>query len=100
MNFINAFMTLGEFGEENPKFESKLNVISGHTVIECSNKYKPYSNGTNFVLSLNQEKDIKKLPDRKCISVSKNYFPGTILQVKIYMDKKYFSKIINREDAK
>lgn len=95
MNFIKAFMMLGEFGEENKKYESKLNVISGHTVIECTNKYKPYADGTNFVLSLNDVKDIKKLPDRKCIFVSKNYFPGTILQVKIHMNKKYFKKIID-----
>ena len=100
MNFINAFMKLGEFGDDNSEFESKLNVISGHTVIECTNKYKPYSDGTNFVLSLNKEKDIKKLPDRKCIFVAKNYFPGTILQVKIYMNKKYFIKIINNKDEK
>lgn len=98
MNFIRAFMNLGAFGEDDSNYESKLNVISGHTVIECPNKYKPHLNGTLYQLSLNDKNNIKELPDRKCIFVNKEYFPGTILQVKIYMCKKYFMKILSEDE--
>ncbi|MCB0536490.1 MAG: hypothetical protein KDE33_03080 [Bacteroidetes bacterium] len=98
MNFIRSFINLGAFGEENPKYESKLNIISGHTVIDCPNKYKPNLNGTVYQLCLNPENDIVELPDRKCIFVNEEYFPGTILQVKIFMSDKYFMKIIKSNE--
>lgn len=97
MKFIRAFMNLGQFGEENKKYQSKLNIISGHTVIECTNEFKPYQEGTFHRLSLNQEKDIKQLPSKKAIFTEKECFPGTILQVRIFLNKEYFMKVIEND---
>ena len=94
MNFIRAFMNLGALGEENKKYQSKLNIISGHTVIDCTNEYKPfYEDGIHY-LSLNKEQDMKKLPSKNAIFTEEKYFPGTILQVRIYMSEKYFMKVV------
>lgn len=100
MNFIKAFMELGQYGVEGEKFESKLNVISGHTVIECSKKYRPYKvkDSDIFHLSLNHERDLKKLPCRSSIFTKEEYFPGTILQAKIYMSEEYFLKLIEENE--
>lgn len=95
MNFIKAFVNLGRFGEDNKKYKPKLNLISGHTVIECTEVYEPYLENGKYRLSLNKEKDLKKVPDRKCIFANSDYFPGTILQVKIFMNEENFSKIVS-----
>lgn len=95
MNFIRSFMNLGQFGEENKKYQSKLNIISGHTVIDCSNDYKPYKDEDGvYYLSLNTEQDITQLPSKNTIFTKDKYFPGTILQVRIYMSRKYFMKVV------
>lgn len=94
MNFIRAFMNLGQLGEENKKYKSELNIISGHTVIDCTNEHKPYMVDGFYQLSLNKERDIRKLPSKNAIFTKKGYFPGTILQVKIFMSKEHFMKVI------
>lgn len=94
MNFIRSFMNLGEFGEEDRKYQSKLNIISGRTVIECTNDFKPYCSDEIFYLSLNKEQDLKKLPSKKAIFTHTGYFPGTILQVRIFMSKEYFKRTV------
>ena len=94
MKFIRAFMNLGELGEEDKNYQSKLNIISGRTVINCTNDFKPYFDGKFYRLSLNKVQDIKQLPSKNTIFTEKSYFPGTILQVKIYMSKEYFMKVI------
>ena len=96
MNFIRAFMNLGQLGEIDPKYQSKLNIISGHTVIDCTNEFKPFEEDGIFYLSLNKDQDIKKLPSKKAIFANEKYFPGTILQVRIFMSKKYFMKVVKK----
>lgn len=95
MQFIEAFITLGSFGEDNPDFNSQLNIISGHSVLTCDNKYKPYPAGTFKKLSLNKEKTLSLLPDSDYLNYNSEYFPGTILECKIYLNREYFDKILS-----
>ncbi len=94
MNFIDSFISLGAFGLENPKFPPRLNVISGHCVLTCDNKYKPFKKQTFRQISLNKEEDIYKLPDHKYITIGTQHFPGTILEAKIYLNKDFIIKQI------
>lgn len=94
MNFIDSFISLGAFGLENPKFPPRLNVISGHCVLTCDNKYRPFKKKSFRQISLNKEEDIRKLPDQKYITIGTQNFPGTILEAKIYLNKDFILKQI------
>lgn len=98
MNFIRAFITLGSFGKENPEYKPHLNIISGKTCVHCDNEVEPYNDNNNYLLSLNKEKDISLLPEENYLKHMQEYFPGTFLEVKIYLNKKYFSKALNKKE--
>lgn len=95
MNFLRAFIELGAFGVVNPEYKSHLNIISGKNIVNCDNERAPYEdeNGT-FWLSLNQENDLGKLPDPKYLKRTRQYFPGTFLEVKIYLNKTFFKHVL------
>lgn len=94
MNFLRAFITLGAFGKKNPQYKPHLNIISGRTIINCDNERGPYKKDKSFFLSLNQENDISILPDQKYLKHIYQYFPGTFLEVKIYLNKTYFKEVL------
>lgn len=95
MQFLEAFILLGSFGNSNPNFKSQLNVISGHTVLTCDNEFSPYVEGNFSKLSLNKEKKLSLLPDSEYLKYNKEYFPGTILECKIYLNEDYFNEVLN-----
>lgn len=95
MKFINAFITLGAMAEEEGKFMSDLNIISGHTILSFSNTYKPFIKDNLWQISLNKENNVSLLPDEKCLIYNQGYFPGTFLECKIYFNKDFFFKKIN-----
>ena len=95
MKFLDAFITIGSFGKTDKRFKCQLNVISGHTVLTCDNDMHSYKADGLNVLSLNTENDFRKLPDKSYLAYHKEYFPGTILECHIYLNKNYFEKRIN-----
>lgn len=99
MQFIESFITLGCFGETNPKFNSQLNIISGHSVLTCDNKYKPFIDRTFKKLSLNKEKTLSLLPDKEYLKYNNEFFPGTILECKIYLNQDFLDKILSEDET-
>lgn len=95
MQFLQAFTTLGSFGKKNSNFKSILNVISGHTVLSCDNSVGPYTDGTHLKLSLNEEKNLSLLPDKRYLKTYEGFFPGTIIECKIYLNEHFFDEILN-----
>lgn len=94
MNFIRAFITLGSYGKENPSCKPHLNIISGKTCVHCDNEVEPYLEKNTYFLSLNKENDISLLPDESYLKHMQEYFPGTFLEVKIYLNKTYFNNAL------
>ena len=94
MHFLESFISLGSFGIDNPNFKCQLNVISGHTILTCDNDMHAFKHKTTNVLSLNKEKDFKKLPNKKYLSYNEEYFPGTILECHLYLNEQYFKEKI------
>ena len=97
MSFIEAFLALGNYGEINKNFEPCLHIISGHSVITCDSQYAPYVHDSMHILSLNKERDIRKLPDKNYLQYNHEYLPGTILECKIYLNKEHIINSINNE---
>lgn len=100
MNFIESFISLGNYGDINSNFIPKLNIISGHSVLSCDNKCKPYKKGNYKYISLNKEQDYKKLPDKDYISYNTHLFPGTILECKIFFNQEYINQQIENQDER
>lgn len=70
-------------------------------ILCCNNYYKPFPQDGLKILSLNQEKDLSLLPDKKNLYSSKENFPGTFLDVKIYLDKTRLEEAIkNQQNGK
>lgn len=98
MNFLRAFIELGAFGIIDPEYKSHLNIISGKNIVNCDNERAPYEDedGT-FWLSLNQENNLEKLPEPQYLKRMRQYFPGTFLEVKIYLNKTFFEYVLTEE---
>ena len=92
MNFLRAFMSLGSYGKINSKYRSHLNIISGNTIVRCTHDVEPYERDKRYFLSLNTQKEMEKLPDSEYLTHTKEYFPGTFFEVKIYLNNKYFTE--------
>ncbi len=95
MNFIRAFIDLGSYGAINPECKSHLNIISGNTIINCDNEIAPYKDDNCYKLSLNKYNSIEKLPQKEYLKENNEYFPGTFLEVKIFLNKDFFKQILS-----
>lgn len=100
MHFIEAFMALGSFGKAKRTFLPKLNIISGHSVLSCDTDYEPFMVNDIKVISLNKERTLERLPDSKNLKSFNAYFPGTILECKIYLNKEHLHNILNGNSKK
>lgn len=98
MRFLKSFISLGSFGEQDSRFKCQLNVVSGHTILTCDNDMKYYKKDKFDVLSLNKENNMDKLPDKNYLISNLKYFPGTILECHIFLNKDYFYTKLNEND--
>ena len=92
MQFLNAFADLGSIGLIDEKYKSCLSIISGHTVLTCDNDVAPYREGSHLKISLNKEKDFKKLPEPQYLHYYNRYIPGTFIDCKIYLTDKFIER--------
>ena len=89
--FINAFMELSE--EESSANISDLAIFSGNTMVRCIKKHQPFKDKNEdgdeiFKMSLNNDKNLDKLPEKDYLKNLPSEFPGTILSAKIYLNEK------------
>ena len=94
MKFINSFLEIGDFENQERNYMPKLSIISGCTHLICDNKYKPFREDTVNYLSLNFEKDLSILPAKSHLKTLPTPFPGTLLSVKIFLNEEHFNQKI------
>ena len=92
MQFLKAFADMGCIGLVDEKYKSCLSIISGHTVLTCDNDVSPYLENPHLKISLNKEKDFKKLPEPQYLHYYKRYIPGTFIDCKIFLTDKFIEK--------
>jgi hypothetical protein len=90
IRFIESFFKLkGENGNDEI---SKMVITSGHTRIIFDGKYEIVSkprginNKMYKMMTFNESENIEDKPDPKYVKYEKNYFPGTLISVKIRID--------------
>lgn len=97
--FIDLFQKIGNTIDNNTPL---MSVTSGKVSILFNDKYR--IRNSNFdgeerkIIAFNKENDLYKLPDKRNIRILKNKFPGTVISMKFYLDKKYLVKIMEEDE--
>ncbi len=92
MSFINSFVDLAEYVNIKKGFIPNLSLFTGSTQLICDNDNKPFVKGTVNCLSLNSENDLTKLPRESHLKKLNTHFPGTLLSIKIYLNKNHLNQ--------
>lgn len=94
ITLMNMFYQLGQTIDEK---EPELEIVSGHTFIKFDGTYRPekkviqdeiFEGKERQIIAFNRDNDIYKPADSNVICL-KEFFPGTIIAMKFYLDKKY-----------
>lgn len=90
IKFIDSFSKLGKkMDGDNPK----MSILSGKTHILFDGTYnleeKQIGDSKIKLIAFNKNNNIKEKPDQKYVKLLKNYFPGVIISVNFYVDKRY-----------
>lgn len=92
IKFLNAFIEIGDFEDIRCGYQPILSLITGNTQLLCDNQLKPFLKDTVYCLSLNPENDLTLPPRDSHLKVLNDKFPGTLLSVKIYLNKQHLDK--------
>lgn len=96
MKFINSFLNLGDYEDEDKNYLPHLLIYSGSTMLKCDNKYKPFQIDKAFYLSLNSENDMTIAPESTHLKSLKSRFPGTLLIGRIYLNEDHLKNKIEK----
>lgn len=102
IRLLESFMSIGKKENGNAP---KLDIISGHIHIKINEKYRLreehfeddiMGRASRKIIAFNPENDIYDKADRDCVEILNSYFPGTIIAMNFYLDRKYLSKLVKR----
>jgi hypothetical protein len=91
MKFITSFLELGDYQDVKKDFIPRLLIYSGNTCLKCDNKFKPFCIDDVYYLSLNSEGKLTLPPENSHLFDLDYRFPGTLLIVKIYLNKNHLN---------
>ena len=98
MTFIRSFQKLGDFQAIKKEHAHRLLLFTGKTMVRCDNKFRPFKKDDRFFISLNEQNDLGALPEKSHLKGLKIKFPGTLLIVKMVLNKEHLhDKIDNGE---
>lgn len=99
IKFIQNFSILGKTFENDKPL---MTILSGNTHILFDGTYnlknKVIRNKEVPVIAFNKENDLRKRPDEKVVKLLKNKFPGTIITVEFFVDRRYLKSIKEEKD--
>lgn len=91
-----------ELGRCEKGLTPQMTIVSGNTQIVFTEKYKMklmnfsddpiFESGEKKIIAFNEDNDIYSRPDKSNVKRMKEYFPGTIISLKFYLDGKYIAK--------
>ncbi|WP_407545043.1 hypothetical protein [Priestia sp. HNGD-A6] len=98
VRLIEAFQEIGNTYDGKT---SEMCIISGRAQIKFTGNYVMNSemkeNETRQIIAFNSQNDLNLPPDKKCVRLLKNHFPGTVISMKFYLDRKYFDDVLKEE---
>lgn len=95
VKFIEAFITLGQ---SEDKEKPIMTLLSGNSHITFDGKYKmEEKTKDNKTIAFNENNDLRQKPDEKYVKIIKNRFPGVVINIEFYIDRKYLDKFKKEE---
>lgn len=98
IKFLKSFIDMGDYVDKANGYVPNLSLFTGSTQLICDNELKPFLKETVYCLSLNPEEDLRKPPMESHLKVLTEKFPGTLLSVKIYLNKQHLDKKYGGKD--
>lgn len=106
VNMIELFYGIGE---SDNGLKPQMSILSGSTQIVFTEQYKlkdiyfendpAFGNGIRKIIAFNQDNDIYQRADINNVKKLKEYFPGTVISLRFYLDSRYIEKR-KRKDSK
>ncbi|KYG90889.1 hypothetical protein A0U40_17625 [[Bacillus] sp. KCTC 13219] len=94
VKMIEAFQKIGSTADGK---EPEMCLISGRSHILFTSQYALSENEghkhSRQIIAFNKENNLYSPPDKDYVKTMSNYFPGTIITMKFYLDRKYMEKI-------
>lgn len=98
IDLISAFQDIG--GNANGDVP-EMSIISGNAYIYFNDdpisklRQVQTNGGPRWQVAFNESNDLRQPPSDKHVKKIKNYFPGTAITMRFYLDKKYFERLKN-----
>lgn len=99
-DMIEAFQTLGRTAETG--YEPRMCLISGHTQVIFDGhphhrmREKSIDGGRPVrQITFNQSNDLREAPDEGTVQHLRNFFPGTIISLRFFLDERYLEELHN-----
>jgi hypothetical protein len=94
VRMIEFFQNLGR--KDDAKLEPKMCLLSGSAYILFDSRYKmlsePVDNEMRSTIAFNSTNSLLDPPDKNNVKKIHGHFPGTIVSLKFFLDKKYLSQ--------
>lgn len=86
---LESFQSVGKnkYGER-----PVMSITSGHTHIYFDGTYNLSMKDNRQIIAFNEQNDLFTLPDEKYVKKLKNFFPGTVISMKFYIDHEFISR--------
>lgn len=97
---IEFFQELGRCHEEGSA--PKMCVVSGRTQFLFDGRYRmksePTAAGeTRRIIAFNDDNDLQKPPNASCVRRLKRFFPGTVISLRFYLDRRHLADMIRKD---
>lgn len=82
-----------QIGQNNEGKKTKMAIISGRCHILFDTTYnlkEEFIDGKKVpIIAFNEENDLSKAPDINYVKKIEEYFPGTMISIEFYLDRRY-----------
>lgn len=99
VDLIDSFQKLGaKYNDAGILEKPLMSITSGNINILFDGTYTIKENSENLkIIAFNENNDLKEEPDKKFVKNTKNFFPGTVISIKFFVDRKYIEEVQNNE---
>lgn len=99
IDLIDSFQKLGsKYDKEGNIQKPIMSITSGNINILFDGTYTIKEDENNLkVIAFNEENNLEKEPDKKYVKNIGNYFPGTVISIKFFIDREYIEELKKNE---
>lgn len=99
IDLIDSFQELGaKYDESGNIIKPIMSITSGNINILFDGTYTIEENEKHLkTIAFNVENDLTKEPDKRCVKNINNFFPGTVISIRFFIDRKYIEELKNGE---